>query len=149
MERGLRVSGKKCVLGHPIAQATSYCLLPDTFWLRASKNVFKVGSVNSQIHCHCLLLWKKYAPEVKAAKGLKLCRAKVKGVTNPTWTSQYPTLWQCPLLALLVRSPQMVWVCVCVCVQNNLYALCWHIHISVHFMLCQCYTQAHTHPQTI
>ena len=36
---------KKCVLGHPIARATSYCLLPDTFWLRASKNAFKVGSV--------------------------------------------------------------------------------------------------------
>ena len=33
------------VLGHPIAQATSYCLLPDTFELWASKNVFKVGSV--------------------------------------------------------------------------------------------------------
>ena len=27
------------------ARATSYCLLPDTYWLRASKNVFKVGSV--------------------------------------------------------------------------------------------------------
>ena len=38
-------SWKKCVLGHPIARATSYCLLPDTFWLWASKNVFKVGSV--------------------------------------------------------------------------------------------------------
>ena len=36
---------KKCVLGHPIARATSYCLLSDTFWLRASKNIFKVGSV--------------------------------------------------------------------------------------------------------
>ena len=36
---------KICVLGHPIARATSYCLLPDTFWLQASKNVFKVGSV--------------------------------------------------------------------------------------------------------
>ena len=23
--------GKKCVLGHPTARATSYCLLPDTF----------------------------------------------------------------------------------------------------------------------
>ena len=40
-------SWKKCVLGHPIARATSYCLLPDTFWLQASKNVFKVGSSNS------------------------------------------------------------------------------------------------------
>ena len=38
-------SWKKCVLGHPIAWATSYCLLPDTFWLWASKNAFKVGSV--------------------------------------------------------------------------------------------------------
>ena len=38
-------SWKKCVLGHPITQATSYCLLPGTFWLQASKNVFKVGSV--------------------------------------------------------------------------------------------------------
>ena len=38
-------SWKKWVWGHPIAQATSYCLLPDTFWLRASKNAFKVGSV--------------------------------------------------------------------------------------------------------
>ena len=36
---------KKCVLGHPVARETSYCLLTDTFWLRASKNVFKVGSV--------------------------------------------------------------------------------------------------------
>ena len=35
----------KCVLWHPIARATSYCLLPDTLCLRASKNVFKVGSV--------------------------------------------------------------------------------------------------------
>ena len=33
------------VLGHPITRATSYCLLPDTLWLRASKNAFKVGSV--------------------------------------------------------------------------------------------------------
>ena len=24
------VEEKKCVLGHPIARATSYCLLPDT-----------------------------------------------------------------------------------------------------------------------
>ena len=49
--------GKKCLMsfsgwpedrkfmGHRIAQATSYCLLPDTFWLWASKNIFKVGRV--------------------------------------------------------------------------------------------------------
>ena len=33
------------VFGHPIATATSYCLLPDRFRLRASKNAFKAGSV--------------------------------------------------------------------------------------------------------
>ena len=41
-----------------------------------------------KIHCHRLPLWRKYAPEVKAAKGLKRCRAKVKGVNNPSWTAQ-------------------------------------------------------------
>ena len=34
---------EKCVLGHPIARATSCCLLLDTFWLWASKNAIKVG----------------------------------------------------------------------------------------------------------
>ena len=33
------------ILGHPIARATSYFLLPNTFWLRASKNAFKVSGV--------------------------------------------------------------------------------------------------------
>ena len=36
---------KNCVLGHPIARATSYCLLPDTFSLQVSKNAFRFGSV--------------------------------------------------------------------------------------------------------
>ena len=45
LTRRLRVCRKKCVLGHPIAWATSYYLLPDTLWLQASKNAFKVGSV--------------------------------------------------------------------------------------------------------
>ena len=38
-------SWKKCVLGHPVARATSYCLLPDALRLRTSKNVIKTGSV--------------------------------------------------------------------------------------------------------
>ena len=42
-DQKIAISWKKCVLGHPIAQATSYCLLPDTFWLRAFKNAFEVG----------------------------------------------------------------------------------------------------------
>ena len=36
-------------------------------------------------------LWRKYTPEVRAAKGLKWCWAKVKGVNNPAWTAKYPT----------------------------------------------------------
>ena len=56
----------------------------------ASKNAFKVGSVKfAKIHCHRLPLWRKYAPEVKAAKGLERCRAKVKGVNNPSWIAQF------------------------------------------------------------
>ena len=40
-------SEKKVSLRHFLAdqKIASYCLLPDTFWLRASKNAFKVGSV--------------------------------------------------------------------------------------------------------
>ena len=36
-----------------------------------------------KIHCQCLSLWRKYAPEVKAAKGLEWCQAKVKGDNIP------------------------------------------------------------------
>ena len=79
--------GKKIVLGHPIARATSYCLLPDTFWLQASKNAFKVHSIKFANSLSPPSWWRKYAPEVKAAKGLKWCRAKVKGVNNPAWTA--------------------------------------------------------------
>ena len=48
-DQKIAISWKKCVLKHPrpIAQATSYCLLPGTFWPWVSKKVFKfkVGSV--------------------------------------------------------------------------------------------------------
>ena len=80
-------SWKKCVLGHTMAQATSYCLFPDTGWLWASKNAFKVGSVKFANSITCLPLWRKYALEVKAAKGLQRCWAKVKGVNNPAWNA--------------------------------------------------------------
>ena len=47
-------------------------------------------------------------------------------------------------------SSKCVWECVCVLYGVN---LCWHIHISVYSILCQCsvYTQAHahTHPCTV
>ena len=82
------VRRKKSVLGHPIARAASYYLLPDTLWLRSSKNAFKVGSVKFANSLSPLPLWRNYAPEVKAAKGLKRCQAKVKGVNNPARIAQ-------------------------------------------------------------
>ena len=44
-DQKIMILWKKCVLGHPIAWATISCLLPNTLWLRASKNAFEVGSV--------------------------------------------------------------------------------------------------------
>ena len=88
---------KKGVLGHPIARATSYCLFPDTLLLRASKNAFKVGSVKFANSLSPPSIARKYAQEVKAAKGLKRCRAKVKGVNNPAWIAQkHGVLAMCP-----------------------------------------------------
>ena len=57
------------------------------------------------------------------------------------------------LFAMSTSSPVSSWssngmrVCVCVCVDgmNLKYAARWHIHISVHSVLCQYYTQAHVH----
>ena len=64
-------------------------------WLQASKNAFKVGSVKFTNSLSRLPLWRRYAPEVKAAKGLKRCRAKVKGVNNPAWIAQYMSFPSC------------------------------------------------------
>ena len=70
LTRRSRVHGGKCVLGHPILQATSYCLLPDTFWLRASKNVFKVGSVKFANSPSPLSIVKKVRTGSKSSKGI-------------------------------------------------------------------------------
>ena len=70
LTRRSRVLGGKCVLGHPILQATSYCLLPDTFWLRASKNVFKVGSVKFANSPSPLSIVKKVRTGSKSSKGI-------------------------------------------------------------------------------
>ena len=36
----------KCFIWYTTAQATSYCLLPDTLWQQAFKNAFKADTVN-------------------------------------------------------------------------------------------------------
>ena len=49
----------------------------------------------------------------------------------------------CVCVCARVRARVPVCGCVCVCGQNKLKcALRWHVHISVHSMLCQC---MHTH----
>ena len=58
-----------CILGHLIARATSYCLLPDTFWLWASKNAFKVGSVKFANSLSPPSIVKKACTESKSSQG--------------------------------------------------------------------------------
>ena len=73
-----RVRRKNKFWGIP-ARATSYCLLPNTFF----KNAFKVGTVKFADSLSPPSIVKKYAPEVKASKGLKRCREKSREVTTP------------------------------------------------------------------
>ena len=80
---------KNAFFGHPITRATRYCLLPDTFWLQASKNAFKVGSVKFANSLSSPSIVKKVRTGSKSSQGTWRCRAKVKGVNNPTWTTQY------------------------------------------------------------
>ena len=61
--------GKKCVLGHPIARATGYCLLPNTFLLRASKKVFKVGRVKFANSLSLPSIVKKVCTGSKSSQG--------------------------------------------------------------------------------
>ena len=51
------------------ARATSYCLLPDTFWLRASKNAFKVDNVNFANSLSPLSIVTKVRTEIKSSQG--------------------------------------------------------------------------------
>ena len=55
--------------------------------LLVARHILTTG-LQKWIHCHRLPLWRKYALEVKVAKGLKRCWVKVKGVNNPAWTAQ-------------------------------------------------------------
>ena len=70
---------KTNVLGHPIVRATSYCLLPDTFCLRVSKNAFKVGKITvTAFHCE-ESTHRKY----KQPKDLSDAGRKSKVLTTP------------------------------------------------------------------
>ena len=60
---------EKMRLGHPVAWATSYCLLPDTLWLWASKNAFKVGSVKFTNSLSTPSIVKKVCTGSKSSQG--------------------------------------------------------------------------------
>ena len=53
----------------------------------------------------------------------------------------YENVSVCVMLVCVVH------VCACVCVDrmNLKYTLHWHIHISLHSILCQYYTRTHKH----
>ena len=70
---------KKFILGHPIARATSYCLLPDTFWLRASKNAFEVGSVKFTNSLSPPFTVKKVRTGSKSSQGTESMPGKSQG----------------------------------------------------------------------
>ena len=62
---------EKCVLGHAIAPATGYCLLPETlcYTLQASKNAFKVGSVKLKNSMSPPFILKKVRNGSKSSQG--------------------------------------------------------------------------------
>ena len=77
--RGKGIEGGKNVSLHhflltrrsrvPVAWATSYCLLPDTFWLWAPKNVFKVDSVKFADSLSTPSIVKKVCTRSKSSQG--------------------------------------------------------------------------------
>ena len=69
LTRRSRVRRNKCVLGHPIAWATSYCLFPDTLWLWASKTAFNVGSVKLTNSLSPPSIVKKVCTRSKSSQG--------------------------------------------------------------------------------
>ena len=81
LTRRSRVRRKKCVLGHPIARATSYCLLPDTHYDYGPPKMPKVGSIKFANSLSPPSIVKKVRTGSKSTG--QRCRAKVKGVNNP------------------------------------------------------------------
>ena len=70
------------------ARATSYCLLPDTFWLRASQNVFKIGSVKFANSLSLPSIVKKVRTGSKISRGTSAMPGKNQGSKDPAWTAQ-------------------------------------------------------------
>ena len=89
-------SWKKCVWGHRLARTSSYCLLPDTFWLRASENVIKFGSVKFANSLSPSSIVKKVRTGRKSSQGQESdAGQKSMELTTPP---EPPNTWCQPLL---------------------------------------------------
>ena len=66
---------------------------------------------------------------------------------NPigSWSSDGMRMCVCVCVCVRACVRACVHACVCVDRMNLKYAVRWHIHISVHSVLCQHYTQAHAY----
>ena len=67
--RWLRVCEKKKHFGASYSTSNKFCLLPDTVWLRASKNAFKVGSVKFANSLSPPSIVKKVCTRSKSSQG--------------------------------------------------------------------------------
>ena len=77
--------GKVCILA---SYSISNKFLLDTLWLWAFKNAFKAGTVNFSYSLSPPSIVKKVHTGSKNANGLERYQVKVKGVNDPTRTTQ-------------------------------------------------------------
>ena len=103
LTRRLRLHGKNAFWGILIliARATNYWWLPDTFWLRASKNTFKVGSVNFTNSLSPPSSVKKVRTRSKSSQGIKVMPGKSQGSRQPRLN--HPILVIAGLLSVLLK----------------------------------------------
>ena len=111
----------------------------------------KFGCETERVHyskwCNVLTLYSFYRWTLSAfsnsPNGLTFCH-ELSLQYLWVYTNCIGKWWQCPLLAPLVYSPQMVWKCVCVDGMNLKYAPLWHIS-TYQFIPCYAsvYTPAH------
>ena len=84
---------KRCGFGHPIAWATSYCLVPDTFWLWAFKNAFNVGTVNFANSLSSIV--KKVYTGTKSSQGTSAMLGKSQGSKQPCLNRPISAIFLC------------------------------------------------------
>jgi len=97
--RRSRVCRKNAFLGHPKAQATSYCLF--SLRLRASKNAFNVVSVKLANSLSPSSIVKKVRTWSKSSQGTQAMPGKSRELTTPP-ESPNMYVWSCGLSTILI-----------------------------------------------